>query len=265
VPGPDGAEHVARHHRVDLLRPLALVGREQQPHPVAVGVERLLQVADRDLVGDLHQIDDRAAVGRVHVGPQVALLQVEVDEADGPAGRVAGGGEREVHRHGGGADAALGARDGDQRAAERARRALLARHAVAQRPRPLRGGADAGLELLERQRQGHDVADPRLHRGPHQLGRRIGREQHHPDLGEARRDLAREVHDGHGAERAVQRHHVDVDAAQDAGELLRLGDAVDDLEVVALGRERRGRPGQLVIADGDQQPLAHRGAPAGRR
>ena len=83
------------------------------------------------------------------------------------------------------------------------------------------------------------------------------REQHHPDLGERARDLAREVHHRDGAERVVQRDDVDVEPAQGARELLGLGDPLDDLELVALGRERRRRPREVGVADRDQQPLAH--------
>ena len=234
-----------------------VVGREQQPHAVAVRVEGLLEVADGDLVRDLHEVHHAAPVRRVHVRAQVALLEVEVDQADGAAGRVAGGGQRQVHRDGGAADAALGAGDGDQRAAERADRALLARHAVAQRARPLGGGAHARLQLVERERERDDVADAGLHGRAHQLRRRLRRQQDHPDLGEADRDLARQLDHGHGAERVVQRDDVDVHAPQRAGELLGIRDALDDLDLVALGGERGRRGREVLVGDRDQQALAH--------
>ena len=57
----DRAEHVARDAGVDLLAALALVGGEQHAEALPVRVERLLQVADGDLVGDLDEVDRRCA------------------------------------------------------------------------------------------------------------------------------------------------------------------------------------------------------------
>ena len=173
-------------------------------------------MADGDLVGDLDEVDDAAPVGHVEERAEVALLEVEVDDADRPAGRRAHRGERELERDGGRADAALGAGDGDQLAAERRAGRLLARDALAHRPRPLRGGAHAALELLERERERDDVAQPGLHRGAQQVGRVVGGDQHEPDLREARRDVAREVEHRHRAERVVQHDDVDVEPAQRA-------------------------------------------------
>ena len=55
--------------------------------------------------------------------------------------------------------------------------------------------------------------------------------------------------------------HVDVQAPQRARELLGVGDALEHLEVLALGREGGGRRGQLRIGDGEQQALAHEPPP----
>ena len=55
----------------------------------------------------------------------------------------------------------------------------------------------------------------------------------------------------------MEGHHVDVEPAQDARELLGLRDAVDDLELVALRRERRGGARDVGVGDRDQEPLAH--------
>ena len=88
-------------------------------------------------------------------------------------------------------------------------------------------------------------------------GVRVGGEQDHPDLGEARRDLAGDLHHGHGAERVVERDDVDVEPAQRARQLLGLRDALDDLELVALGRQRGRGAREVGVADGDQEPLAH--------
>ena len=115
----------------------------------------------------------------------------------------------------------------------------------------------AGLELLERERQRDDVADAGLHRGAHQVRVRVGREQHHPDLREGGRDLARDVHHRDGAEHVVQRDDFDVEPAQGARELFGLRDALDDLELVALGGERRGGSREVGVADRDEEPLAH--------
>ena len=134
---------------------------------------------------------------------------------------------------------------------------LLARHAVAQRARPLRGGAHAALELLERERQRDDVAQARLHRGAQQLGRVVVGDQDEPGLGERLADLAREVEHRHGAERVVQHDDVDVVAAQRARDLLRLVDDADDLEALALLRERGGARGDVAVGDREQQPVAH--------
>ena len=184
--------HVAGDGGVDVLGLLALLGREQQPEAVLVRVERLLQVADGDLVGDDDEVDDAAPVRRVQQRAEIALLEVEVDQADRPAGRHPRRGHAEVQRDRGRADAALGARDDDELAAERRARGLLAGDAVAHRPRPLRGRADAGLEGLERERQRDDVAQAGLHRRAQQARRVLGGEQDQPDLGErGRRARAR--------------------------------------------------------------------------
>ena len=175
----DRVEHGAGDAGVDLLRALALLGREQHAEALAVRVERLLQVADRDLRRDLDEVDDAAPVREVEERAQVALLEVEVDDADRPAGHGAGRGERELERDGRRADAALGAGDGDQPAAEPAGGRLLPGDALAQRARPLGRGADAGLELLERQRERDDVAQARpaspRAAGPASRRRRSGR------------------------------------------------------------------------------------------
>ena len=155
------------------------------------------------------------------------------------------------------ADAALRAGDGDQAAAERAGGRLLPRDPLAQGARPLRGGADAGLELLERERQRDDVAQPRLHRGAQQLGRVVAGDQHEAGLGERLGEVAREVEHRHRAERVVQHHDVDVVAAERARHLLGLVDDRDDLQPLALLRERGGTGGDVAIGDGEQEPLAH--------
>ena len=195
----------------------------------------------------MRQVEERA---------QVALLQVEVDDADRPAGRRADRGERELERDRRRADAALRAGDCDQPAAERDGGGLLARDAVAQRARPLRRRPHAALELLERQRQRDDVAQPCLHRGAQQLGRVVG-DQHEPRLGEGLADLARQVEHRHRAERVVQHHDVDVVAAQHARDLLGLVDDADDLEVVPLLRERGGARRDVAVGDREQEPVAH--------
>ena len=119
--------------------------------------------------------------------------------------------------------AALGARDRDELAAERGARRLLAGDAVAHRARPLRRGADAGLEGLERERERDDVAQAGLHRGAQQPGRVLGGEQDQPDLGERGGEVAREVEHRRAAERVVQQHDVDVQPAQRAVQLVEVG------------------------------------------
>ena len=246
VAGADRVEHVARDHRVDLLGALALVGREQQPDALAVRVERLLQVADGDLVGDLDEVDDAAPVRRVHVAR---------------AGRPSGGRSR-PGRPGG---------PGVLRAAASARciatvvvptpplapataisgppsapTALSSPgHAVAQRARPLRGGADAGLELVERRagarrRRGCRPASPCA-----SAPARLGASSTIPTSGKLVASSRASSMHRHGAERVVQRDDVDVQPAQRAVQLLGLGDAVDDLELVALAAPaRRPRDGR---------------------
>ena len=218
-----------RGQRVDLLRALALVGREQDAEALLVRVQRLLQVAHGDLVGDLDEVDHRAPVRHVEEGAEVALLEVEVDDADRPARRRADGGERELEADGGRADAALRAGHGDQLAAERRAGRLLPGDAVAHRPRPLRGGAHAAFELLERERERDDVAQAGLHGGAEHVGRVVGGDQDEPDLREARGDVARDLEHRHGAERVVEDHDVDLEPAQRARQLLGVGDAVDHL------------------------------------
>ena len=80
-----------------------------------------------------------------------------------------------------------------------------------------------------------------------------------PVLGERLAELAREVEHRHGAERVVQHDDVDVVAAQRARDLLGLVDDRDDLEPLALLRERGGAGGDVAVGDREQQPLAHCG------
>ena len=160
---------------------------------------------------------------------------------------------------GGGADAALGAGDGDQLAAERAGGRLLARDAVAHRARPLGGGAHAALELLERERERDDVAQPGVHRGAQQLGRVVGGDQHEADLREARGDVARDLEHRHRAERVVQDDDVDLEPAQRARGLLGVRDPVDHLQPLALLGECRRALGELGVGDREEQAvLGHR-------
>ena len=113
------------------------------------------------------------------------------------------------------------------------------------------------LELLERERQRDDVAQPGLHRGAQQVRRVVGGDQHEAGLGERLAQLAREVEHRHGAERVVQHDDVDVVAAQRARDLLGLVDHRDDLEPLALLRERGGAGGDVAVGDGEEQALAH--------
>ena len=55
----------------------------------------------------------------------------------------------------------------------------------------------------------------------------------------------------------MQHDDVDVVAAQRARDLLRLVDDGDDLEPLALLRERGGAGGDVAVGDREQQPLAH--------
>jgi hypothetical protein len=250
-------QHAAGDRGIDLLRALALVRREQDADAERMRVQGLLEVADRELPCDLDEVDDAAPVRRVQQRAEVALLQVEVDHADRAAGRALGRRERHVHRDRGGAHAALGAGDRDQLAAEHAGGRLLPGHAVAQRARPHRAGARARLELLERQRQRHDVADPRLHGGAQQLRRLLRGDQHDADVREPRRELARELERRDATQLVVQHDDVEVEPAQRVHQLLRIGDAVDDLELLPLGGQRRRAGGQRVVADREEQPVAH--------
>ena len=224
--------HVARDPRVDLLGPLALVGREQDPEALLVRVERLLQVADGDLVGDLHEVDDAAPVRHVQERAEVALLEVEVDDADRPARAPA----RTAASARWSATVVvptppLEPATAIELAAERAAGRLLARDPVAHRARPLGGGAHAGLEVLERERERDDVAQPGLHGGAQQVRRVVGGDQDQPDLGEAAERSRASSITGDAAERVVQHDDVDVEPAQRAVDLVGVGDAVDDLDL----------------------------------
>jgi hypothetical protein len=55
----------------------------------------------------------------------------------------------------------------------------------------------------------------------------------------------------------VEHHHVDVVPAQRARHLLGLVDDRDDLQPLALLRERGGAGGDVAVGDGEQEPLAH--------
>ena len=162
-----------------------------------------------------------------------------------------------MQRGRGGPDAALGAGDGDHLAAERRVRGLLAGDAVAHRPRPLRGGADAGLEGLERDRERDDVAQAGLHRRPQQARRVVRGQQDQPDLGVGGREIARQIEHGRAAERVEEQHDVDVETPQRAVQLVDLARDVDDLHLGLArlgGRAARG----LVVGDRDQKPRTQR-------
>ena len=253
----DRGEHRRAASAAHLLGALALVGREQHAEAVLVGVERLLQMADGDLRRDLDEVDDAAPVGQVEVAAQVALLEVEVDDAHRPPGRGADGGHGQLERHRRRPDAPLAPGHRDQLAAERPGGRLLPRHAVAQRPRPLGGRAHAALELLERERQRDDVPQPRLHGGAQQIRRVLGRDEDQADLRKGLAELAREVERGHRPERVVQHDDVDVVAAQRARDLLRLVDHRHHLEVLPLLRQRRGARGDVRVGDREQEAVAH--------
>ena len=63
----------------------------------------------------------------------------------------------------------------------------------------------------------------------------------------------------------MERDDVDVEPAQRARQLLGLGDALDDLELVALGGQRGRGAREVGVADRDQEPLAHWLCRVGRR
>ena len=48
---------------------------------------------------------------------------------------------------------------------------------------------------------------------------------------------------------------VDLQPAQRAGELLGVGDAIDDLQLLALTGERRRALGELGVGDREEQPV----------
>ena len=57
----------------------------------------------------------------------------------------------------------------------------------------------------------------------------------------------------------MQDDDVDLEPAQRAGDLLGVGDAVDDVQVLALLRERRRALGELGVGDREQDAvLGHR-------
>ena len=159
----------------------------------------------------------------------------------------------------------LAPRDGDQLAAERAAGRLLAGHAVAHRPRPLRGGADAGLEGLERQRQRDDVAQAGLHRRAQQPGRVVGGEQdqRRPRGTPAASSRARS---STGVPPSASCSSTTSTSSRRSARCSSSGsiDDVDDLEL-GLARLRGGAAGGLVVGDGDQQPRAHPSSPLRRR
>src|SRR5690606_6595653 len=102
-----------------------------------------------DAVRGLDQVDDAAPVVEVEVAGDVALLQVQVDQADRAAGLRGGAGQ--LHHQGGGADPALGAGEGEDAAApprgRHVRAGLL--EVPAQRLGPLRGLGDPGVQVAD--------------------------------------------------------------------------------------------------------------------
>ena len=57
----------------------------------------------------------------------------------------------------------------------------------------------------------------------------------------------------------MQDDDVDLEPAQGAGDLLGVGDAIDDLQLLALTGERRRALGELRVGDREQQAvLGHR-------
>ena len=244
--------------RVDVLGALALLGRQQQPEALLVRVERLLQVAHGDLVRDVDEVDDAAPVGRVQQRAEVALLEVEVDQADRPAGRHPRGGERR------GAARRWSCRRrpwSRPTATSWPPSAPLADSSPVTRSRIVRDHCEAARTLaskrLERQRQRDDVAQAGLHGGAQQARRVVGGEQDQPDLGERRRRCRarRRAPARRRARRGAARRRRRAGAAR-ACSSSSVGDDVDDLEL-GLAGERRRAAGGLVVGDGDQQPGAH--------
>ena len=78
-----------------------------------------------------------------------------------------------------------------------------------------------------------------------------------PTSGKRGRQLARQLDRRDAAQLVVQHDDVEVQPPQRARQVLRVGDAVDDLELLALGGQRRRAGGQRVVADREEEAEAH--------
>lgn len=215
----------------DVLAAFALGGGRDDGEAALMGEDHVGEDARRD-VADGGEVGDRAAELHVEVGGDVAGLEVEVEQGRGTSGRLCGEGELDGGE--GGADAALGAGDGDDAAAAARREEFAAAaggEVAAHVEGPGGGGLDAFGERLVAHRESDDAACPSVHGGGDDGGAGVGGEQHDADRRKPPGDLADEVERG-------RRAHPLVDE-DDLGQLVQgLGGERGE------GVEQRGRVGQ---------------------
>jgi hypothetical protein len=131
----------------------------------------------------------------------------------------------------------------------------------ADRARPGRGRAQAGLDLVEAERLGDDPARARLHRPGQDLGGAFPHDQHHADVGIPGDHLADQVEHWHRAELVVDQDDVEL-APADRGHQVRCGrGGLEDPELARLLEQCPQLDADLVAADAEQDLIGHRPPP----
>ncbi|AXK36540.1 amino acid adenylation domain-containing protein [Streptomyces armeniacus] len=234
-----GADDLARGAVVDLLAAFALGGREEQREAGLVREHSVLEHARRQ-IADPGQVGGRAPELDVQERRDVPGLQVQVDERGVAPGRA--GGQGQFHGGERAADAALGARHRDDRAARPAERLGPGAQVAAYARRPRGGRADPRHQLVVRQRQPDHPARARVHGRGVQARGRVPGDQDDRHGREAEGDLADQLQRGQRADQLVYEHGLG-QVGDGLGRGLREG--VEELRGVDRGRLRFA-VGQLV-------------------
>ena len=235
-----GQDRRARRARVDLLGALALVGREQHPEALLVRVERLLQVAHRDLVGDLDEVDHRSG-GTACPGTSGSRPSGGRSRRGRPAGRAPRARRRAR---------AAGRRWWCRRRPWRRRRRSAGRRARRRPTPPRRRGRAACATTARRRarspRAARARAGARRRRAARPASRRAAAPgessaaiRTSPTSGKLEAMSRATSSTGTRAERVVQDDDVDLEPAQRARDLLGVG---DDGRRPAAPRPRRRAP-----------------------
>ena len=225
-------------------------------------VQGVVQRADGDLaLGDAGEIGDAAVALEVQQRSQVAGLQVELGQAHGALGVVAGSGQRDVQGDGRAADAALGPGDRDDPAADVLghTREVVGLGALAHRLRPRRPARGGVGERLDRHRRREHVAEAGAHGLAQQVGCRLARgEQQQPDGRVLGLKLARELEDRQGTQLLVEHEDLDLGVGEHRDHVVARLRRGDDLDLGGLLGQRDDLGRAIGIGEAEREPCLHR-------